>query len=452
MNLSEGQKATILKYLLTGASLGIGTNLALNMASYLRDKSDTVEDKEKLKNSVKGNTQVYEIDPSELEFLQKSASEFEKPGLLNNTLAQALAIVSAAGGAYGGYKLADMFHDKIKNDDLSQEEKAEAENYFKKLYLLQQAQKKTASDMTKEAKLSDWIGTGLGLILLTSIGSGLLTRSIMKKNYPMLSTSKIIDNNPNLITAPKKVVIVEKDPVAEVKVNESVGLDSDAPTNTDRDPNEASVEDENDAFSKAFSKYSFDKSEPYCNEALLKLCYNMEKEGKIGSITNLVKSASAGFTKELKSVIEKPYEKSFTVFDMADSLVDKFYTKEASSPEKEQIALTWLASSPEISKAIMPQAAAEFANNAPTFYKLSSYIPESAEPVFASILSSVVVNDRCNTFKNIASNLKDDSLSLKEASVKYASSNLTFTEGLEAILNDVASDTNASAKILKALS
>lgn len=34
MDLSEGQKAMILKYLLTGASLGAGTNLALNLASY----------------------------------------------------------------------------------------------------------------------------------------------------------------------------------------------------------------------------------------------------------------------------------------------------------------------------------------------------------------------------------------------------------------------------------
>lgn len=439
MELSEGQKALILKYLLTGAAIGGTSNLALNLISYLKDKANTLEHKDRLQKNVIEGDKVYTIDPKELEFLNKTSSEIEKPGFLNNTLAQALAVIASAGGLYGGYKLADLIHDAVKNKEVTEEEQKEAEAYYKKLYLLQQAQQKNASEesLTKEAKASTLIGTGLGLLLLTSIGSGLLTRSIMKKHHPMLNTEELIDSHPIISQRPKSVKIIEKDEIQDMEPNESVGLDSDSVENTNKDPNEISAEETADDFEKVLAKYSFDMSKTYCNEALLKLCYNFEKSGRQGSVSNLVKSASCGFTQNLKEIVEKGYNKDLTIFDLADKLAEG-YTKEASTDDlKEQLAISWLASEPQVSSAIMPQVAAEFANHAPTYYKLAASVPQSAEPLFATLLSSQVINDRCAIFEKYAKQIEHkDTLSFKQASEKF-SEDVNESDCYEYLLNNL---------------
>ena len=407
MDLSEGQKAKILKYLLMGIGGGASMNLAFNLASYLKDKSDQVDLDKSLNPVSKNKKKVIEIAPEELEFLNKKQAA-EKPGAITNTLAQALAVLALTGGSVAGYKLADMAHDKIKADELADEDRKQLEGYYKNLYLLQQAkQKKAASENENDgmrkiaARASTWVGTGLGLLLLSALGSGFLTRSILKKSYPKLDINDVTKGNPLFADDISMPIFVETKkpeedrPVNNVRPNESVGLDTDMPVNHDKDPREKEL-DEKDAFSK-LEKLSFEKCASYCNEALLRLCYEFEKNGKEGSVTNLVKSAAAGFTDELENSI---LDKSISIFELADKLVE--FKKEASDHDRQldQLALTWLASNPAVSAAIMPQIAAEFYDHAPTYVKTASAFPDKLEQNFAALLMASVIDARTSAFSS----------------------------------------------------
>ena len=168
-------------------------------------------------------------------------------------MTQALAVLLGAAGLAGGYKLGDAIHDKFKRDEIKEQNKAELENYYKNLYLLRKArQTKTASEhkMTKVATpLSSILGTGLGILLLTSLGSALAARSYMKKEYPKLDLQKALkrDTNSLFLDAPDMPIFIEKEQSKKVtepnetfKINESVSLDSDEPRNLNKDKNEQS--------------------------------------------------------------------------------------------------------------------------------------------------------------------------------------------------------------------
>lgn len=458
MELTEGQKAKILKYLLVGLGVGSATNLSLNLASYLKDKKDEAEDSERLRDEINKGPTVYEIDPEELKFLDKKAnikiaSTIKKfagdPNVGSSTIAQALAIVAAAGGLYSGYKLSDMLHDRLKKDETEEQAKSELENYYKTLYLLNRAQTKTASEkgMTKIAEAFSTIaGTGLGLILLTALGSGWASREFMKKQYPKLNLGKEFDHSVNsrLADDPEIPIFIErkkedkKEEEAKKKensetdtleLNESVGLDSDIPTNVNYDKNEVDL-DENDAFAK-LEKFSFEKCASYINESILRLCYEFEKSGKQGSVTSLVKSAAEGFTSPLKESVEN-YNVDYTIFDLADNLSSKF-TKTAYSKEKEQIALTWLATDPAISSAIMPQIAAEFINHTPVISKLASEIPAN-EHLYSGLLTASVIQSRNAAFKPLVKKLASAITTDKIIANSTDTSEVDFADTLESIL------------------
>lgn len=413
MDFSEGQKAKLIKYLLMGLGGGAAANLSLNLFSYLRDKAAEANESEEERTKLTKGPKVYEIDPSEFAFLNKSASD-NSTTIPGDTMTQALAVLLGAAGLVGGYKLGDIAHDKFKRDEVEEQNKAELENYYKNLYLLRKArQAKTASErkMTKVATpLSSILGTGLGVLLLTSLGSALAARSYMKKEYPKLDLQKVLkrDTNSLFLDAPDMPIFVEREQPKKVtepnetfKTNESVSLDSDEPRNLNKDKNEQSINDDDDPFSR-LEKLSFEKCASEVNEALITLCYEFEKQGKEGSVTNLVKAASMGFGDTLYSSLDK-YNKDYTIFDIADDLANK-YIKTASedSKLKDQIAITWLASDPAISSAIMPQIAAEFIDHTPLYSKIASEVGDNYdEDAFAKLITASVVKSRGETFKDL---------------------------------------------------
>lgn len=451
--LTPGQKAKILKYLLIGTSAGIGTNLTLNLISYLTDKHQNIKDKEKLNKSV--NNSVKEIvinEEDELNPSLKLASEEElKEGFLNSTLAQALAILAAVGGSYAGYKGIDKIHDKIKNSELKEQEKAEAENYYKKLYKLQQLNKSASeeiSDMKKEAKASTIAGSALGLVLLSALGTALLSRNIMASSYPKLKIQDVVEEKLNSFNdTPEKVKFVKAKDKQTLKPNESVNLDSDVDNNNRYDDKNEVIIDTEDKFNEMFSKLSFDTSSIDCNEALINICYELEKQSNIpGSATNIIKAASAGFTDELLNVVNNKYNSDLTVFDMADKLVDEFIiNKKVASSEnnnvKERIAITWLASDPSMSKAVLPQLAAEFAYNTPTYYKLASVYSKEDEAVLSTVLSSSTIESRHNTFGSFKNELSKIKIANASSENIESVDNSDFADSLKELLNPLSSDT-----------
>ena len=412
MDFSEGQKAKLLKYFLMGLGSGAAANLGLNLFSYLKDKSTEAKESEEERAKLTKGPKVYEIDPSEFAFLNKSAAD-NSTSIPGDTMTQALAVLLGAAGLAGGYKLGDIIHDKFKRDEIEEQNKAELENYYKNLYLLRKArQTKTANErnMTKvAAPLSSILGTGLGVLLLTSLGSALAARSYMQKEYPKLDLQKALkrDTNSLFLDAPDMPIFIEKEQPKKVtepnetfKVNESVSLDSDEPRNLNKDKNEQSI-DNDDPFSK-LEKLSFEKCASEINEALITLCYEFEKQGKEGSVSNLVKAASMGFGDTLYGAINN-YNKDYTIFDIADDLANK-YIKTASEDSKirDQIAITWLASDPTVSSAIMPQIAAEFIDHTPLYSKIASEVESNYdEDMFAKLISASVVKSRGEAFKDL---------------------------------------------------
>lgn len=398
---SEGQKAKLIQYLLAGLGAGAATNLTLNLVSYLKDKAADAKQSEAERKKLVSKPDVYEVDPDELDFLQKSAAD-STPEFLSNSLAHALALLAGTGGLYGGYKIADLIHDKFKKDEIEEQNKAELANYYKNLYLLQKAQQsKLASEDASMKKIampiSNVLGSALGVILLTSIGSALAARSYLQKEYPKLNIKDALRQNESLLSdSPNLPIFIERP-------KSSVSLDSDNPKDLNRDKNEQSINDEEeDPFSK-LEKLSFEKCASYTNEALLKLCLEFEKSGlKEGSVTNLVKAASAGFVEPLKDIVDSvSYNKDLTIFDLADKLVDSYQLKTASDSAKEQIALTWLATDPSVSKAIMPQIAAEFIDHTPVISKIASEIKTTDENLFASLLMASTIKSRAEAFKDL---------------------------------------------------
>ena len=447
MELTEGQKAKILKYLLTSFGAGAAANLTFNLFSYLRDKENEAKEAESLANKSKAGPKIIEIDPAELQFLNKSASvslkEYltkyaaAKPSFTSDTLAQALAVLALVGGGIGGYTLADMAHDKIKRDEVKEQADAELENYYKSLYLLNKAKQVKKANVKVAGALSDVLGTGLGIVLLTALGSAWASREFLKKQYPKLNIASKFDHNTNALleTAPEIPIFVEKkekegkeEKPQVIALNESVGLDSDTPKNY-TDKNESEIDD---PFSK-LEKFSFEKCASYINESILKLCYEFEKAGKQGSVTNLVKAAAEGHTKSLKDSLVN-YNKDFTVFDLADKLSEKF-TKVAYSKEKEQLALTWLATDPAISAAIMPQIAAEFIDHTPVISKLASQIPAN-EHMYTGLLMSSVISSRADAFKPLVKKIASANIKEDIDLAKTASEDETeFADALEILLN-----------------
>ena len=124
MEFSEAQKAKMLKYLLTGLAVGGGTNLTLNLISYLSDKNKDVSDAEQKEKEARGlNRLIYEIDPKEYAWLEKEASvKIAEESVAGDTLTQALAILALTGGLYGGYRGADILHDKVRRAELEKQQ------------------------------------------------------------------------------------------------------------------------------------------------------------------------------------------------------------------------------------------------------------------------------------------------------------------------------------------
>lgn len=408
MNFSEGQKAKLLKYLLIGLGGGAATNLSLNLISYLKDKAEEAKESKEEKEKLLKRPNVYEVDPSELAFLNKEASD-NNTTLQGDTATQALAVLLAAAGLMGGYKLGDVVHDKFKRDEVEAQNKTELENYYRNLYLLSKARQNkfanTASMKKVAAPLSSILGTGLGLLLLTSLGSAFAARSYMKKEYPKLDLNKALkkDVNSLLLEAPEMPIFIEKEKVTEpnksIKPNESVGLDSDNIKNLNKDKNEEPINEEEDPFSK-LEKLSFEKCASEINEALITLCYEFEKQGKLGSVTNLVKTAAIGCIDSLQDAILNN-NKQLDIFDVADNISKKFGKTAAEDIVKEQLAITWLASDPMISSAIMPQIAAEFIDHTPLLSKIASEISNIDEDIFSKLIVASVVKSRGENFKNL---------------------------------------------------
>jgi hypothetical protein len=456
MEFTDGQKAKILKYLLTGLGVGAGTNLTLNLISYLRDKQTDADISNKDEFELSGNKNVYEIDPKELQWLEKQASQLlsktasAKSDATSNTIAQAIAILAATGGMYGGYKLSDLLHDKVKEDELKDQSEAEKEAYYKNLFLLQQAaQAKHASENSNAMKkiagaFSSAVGTGLGLMLLTALGSAWASREFMKKQYPKLKLQDVLDTETNALftKSPDLPVFVvkekedkenkESDGDQYLKPNESVELDSDNVKDLTLDKHEVpSLDENNDPFSK-LEKFSFEKHASYINEAILTLCYNMEKFGdKQGSVTSLVKSAAEGYTDSLRTSVED-FNPDYTIFDVADDLNEKF-CKSAYSKEKEQIALTWLATDPTISSAIMPQVVAEYMDHTPVFSKMATVLPENPD-LYLGLLVSSVVKNREDAFAEVQQKIASE-ISNIDFSKSYDKNEVEFADCLATLLN-----------------
>lgn len=412
---TEGQTAQILKFLGAGAALGISSNLMLNMLSYLKSKKDNADYKDKLNQAITAPT--YEID---LGALQKSASikEAADRGFLNQTLANALSLVLGGAGLYGGYVLADKLHDNIREAELSAQEKTEAEDYYKKLFLLNKLKtdakfkedleksldkEEEEEELEKTAAVSSVTGPALGLLLLTALGSGLLTRSILSKQFPLVREDSLEELRPELFSSPEKIKFKIIDTSKEKK-NKTVKKDSDKIDSIEpKDPNEEVI-DSDDAFSKAFSKLSFERLEPLCKEAFIKIVYNIEKEKQEGSVTNLIKAASYGFCQELENVAAKA-KTAEAIFDYTDRVVENFQTAKFASeitPQREQLAISFLANSPEMDS-VFPQLAAEFVHNSPTYCKLASKIKKEDEPVYAISLAVSALQSRGKTLDKYAS-------------------------------------------------
>ena len=410
MEFSEAQKAKMLKYLLTGLAVGGGTNLTLNLISYLSDKNRDVSDAEQKEKEARGlNRLVYEIDPKEYAWLEKEASvKTAEESVAGDTLTQALAILALTGGLYGGYRGADMLHDKVRRAELEKQQEEELENYNKKLYLLAKAKAKTASEnLTKIAAFSDIAGIGLGALLLTALGSAWASREFLKKQYPKLNLEKTLnDQNPlaAAINTPALPLFLEK---------ETVKIDSDEPKNLDKDENEEPIEDEEkDPFAK-LEKLSFAKQASYVNEAIIGLCYELEKKGKQGSATNLIKAAAAGLTEPIKTATNK-YNDNYTIFDTVDNL-DYFYKNASIDPKREQVAMTWLATEPQVSNAIMPQLCAELLDHMPILSKVASELnAPNLEHIVTGLLSTAVIQKRQNAFKDLSF---DENIQIKTAAI-----------------------------------
>lgn len=429
MNFSEGQKAKLLKYFLIGLGGGAATNLSLNLISYLKDKAEEAEESKEEKEKLLKRPNVYEVDPSELAFLNKEASD-NSTTIQGDTATQALAVLLAAAGLMGGYKLGDVVHDKFKRDEVEAQNKTELENYYKNLYLLSKARQNkfaSTSSMKKIATpLSSILGTGLGLLLLTSLGSAFAARSYMKKEYPKLDLNKALkkDINSLLLEAPEMPIFIEKEKITEpnksIKPNESVGLDSDNVKNLNKDKNEEPIDEENDPFSK-LEKLSFEKCASEINEALITLCYEFEKQGKVGSVSSLIKTASMGCLDALQDAIIKN-NKQLDVFDVANNISEKFGKNASCDSSREQLAITWLASDPMVSTAIMPQIAAEFIDHTPLLSKIASEMSDVDEDIFSKLILASVVKSRGENFKEL------DLPNRKIAFTKQAS---TYQDSLE---------------------
>lgn len=415
---TDGQVAQMLKYLGIGTAAGVSTNLLLNMISYLKDKNENAEYKRSLEEGL--DSPVIEIDLNELKktssILKKASTE---KGFLNQTVANALTLLLGASGAYGGYVLADKIHDNIREAELNAQEKAEAEDYYKKLFLLNKLKNdpKFKEDLEKQlltegeeglektAAMSDIAGPALGLLLLTALGSGLLTRSILSKQLPLIKSDQISETK---LTHPEKIQFKIVDS-SEEKQKEKVKKNSDTVDSVEpKDPNEESIDSDN-AFVKAFSKLSFEKLEPLCKEAYIKIAYILEQESKeIGSVTNLVKAASYGFCQELENVA-KSAKSAEAVFSYSDAVVDNFTNAKFASEiskEREQLAVSFLANSPEMD-CVFPQIAAEFAYAAPTYVKLASAYTKEQEPVFAISLAIAALDSRSKVFDKYASEIPE---------------------------------------------
>lgn len=444
---TEGQKALILKYLLGGLAIGAGSNLALNMISYLKDKSDNID----YKNNLASNANILqeiEVDPDALKNSYKKASSNPNPGVISNSLALALAMLGAAGGIYTGYKAGDFIHDTIKNKELEDEEQKELNAYYSKLYLLNQLSKgspKFASEKT--AAVSDILGGILGTILLSSLATAIVSRKVFKKQFPLnqkLLNDKLELEEEKFGFKPKFIVFKEKQnntipdkSKTSVKSKDKVIKDSDIEkdSNEIKDPNETLTIDNEDAFSKAFSKLSYENCNIDCNEALLKVEFNLEKQGKKGSATNLIKAAALGFTKELEDSLNI----KGNIFEVADTLSNnlKFASDEKFKDIKDQLAITWLASNKKVANEVMPQIAAEFQYNAPFITKIASFIPERLEPMLNCLLISSVIKDRTDLFNKYASEISDTF-----ADIKLNTSNdiNDLSNGLQKLLNNFSKD------------
>ena len=214
------------------------------------------------------------------------------------------------------------------------------------------------------------------------------------------------DQNPLIasIATPNLPLFIEK---------EVVKTDSDEPKNLDKDENEEPIEDEEkDPFAK-LEKLSFDKQASYVNEAIIGLCYELEKKGKQGSATNLIKAAAAGLTESIKTATNK-YNDNYTIFDTVDSL-EYFYKSASVDPKREQVAMTWLATEPQVSQAIMPQLCAELLDHMPILSKVASELnAPNLEHIVTGLLSTAVIQKRQNTFKDLSFN---ENIQIKTAAI-----------------------------------
>jgi hypothetical protein len=203
VKLSKDNKE-LLQGAFTGLAIGGGIAGATNLVRYIKWLQEG--------NSPKNDTSVdddtlYIKVPSKQQFQNKYASTHE-------ALNTALPVITGVLGWYG----ADRLFNKIRNKQLQRELDRE-----QVLYLQELSNKRTLSQggtlQKKAAWGSETLGKGLGLMLLTALGSAAISHELFNKRFSPKTPSdnigltpvkvKVMRNAPDVLKQEEKVANVE---------------------------------------------------------------------------------------------------------------------------------------------------------------------------------------------------------------------------------------------------
>ena len=375
--MSPETKYRLLTTLMLATAAGGGTSFLLNALSDVKDLQKKRKVEEALSSNVEGTKVI--IDPDNVktyleESINKSASSEDKK--LNtsdtNTMTSAMlealgGLLALGGGYYGANKLYEAYKKSLVEDELADNKN----DYYTQLYLLNKSNKDKISKgkankygsneetaiPSRKAGITDALGLGAGLLLLSGLASALMSRQLLKDKYPLLNRQGAYSAAIDAVLPPKLDFKVEskKPVVSDSNLKEDIKKAL---------QDEATEEDELKLASDISSLLNDE-----VNESILKLAYQSEnlKPDSIG-IQSIVNCVANGHLAKLKtaSTIDE-------MFDIADTLNanQKFASVDSLNT---QFAFSVASKDPFLKEAVMPLAAVQILYAYPTQNKLASQV------------------------------------------------------------------------------
>jgi acyl carrier protein len=374
---TDKDNAIIRDWLLTGAGIGSGAAILTSLLNRLNELNQKQVDK----NPLEKDTLKLFVKENEQQKKTAADSAFTGP----------LAITGGLLSTLGSYAAVRQLYQMLKKEKLKKELEESRDAYISNLEFEKGSTKNAADEgMSKTEAL---LSAPFAALLLTALGSGVVSYNILNEKFPNVSKTMEARNR----LGPRRIKVITQDGDKSEEVY-------DVPRDKDKEE-----------FIRSLDKLASAKA----------FLFNTTAGFPDSEVANVLKCASLGNIDYLENIVLT--ENSDEIFEKSASF------SEASITNSDLVlAANACSLSPAIEPSLSVIAAAEFANNAPVFYKAAAQLPTEVQELLLDLTSNF-------NFK-IASELFPDSI--KTASDVPATQNNANKEEIKKIIQMFLAEKN----------